>query len=135
MIREDREFRIYYEDTDAGGVTYHANYLHFMERARTEMIDKIFGIPFQELNKKGIIFVVYELHIKYKRPALLGDVIIVKSELEVKSKFRLTFKQNIIKKETQELLTEATVEVVCVNKEGKLIEIPDQLYDKILHGS
>ncbi|ABI62000.1 tol-pal system-associated acyl-CoA thioesterase [Granulibacter bethesdensis] len=85
MIMEGRHHypvRIYYEDTDAGGIVYHANYLRFAERARTEMLRDC-GVPHAELtDDHGLMFVVRRVRIDYRRPALLDDLLTVVTRVE-----------------------------------------------------
>ncbi len=87
--------RIYYEDTDAGGVVYHANYLNFFERARTEML-RAFGFEQDQLKAEaGIIFVVRSAHIDYLRPALFNELLEVSSSVIETKKASFTFSQRI----------------------------------------
>lgn len=109
--------RVYYEDTDAGGVVYHANYLRFMERARTEWL-RTLGFEqdtlAQELN---ILFVVAGLDIQYRKPARFNDALTVKTSIDTLGRASLAFKQEIWRKtinNSSELLTTASVKVVCV---------------------
>ena len=105
--------RIYHEDTDGGGVVYHANYLKFMERARTEWLRDL-GFEQTELkDEMGVMFVVRALELQYRRPACFNDTLDVISTLAKISRCLLEFEQNIQRKE--ELLTTAKVEVACVD--------------------
>ena len=107
--------RVYYEDTDAGGVVYHANYLNFMERARTEWLRSL-GFEQTELKAEmGVIFVVRRLKLQYRRPACFNDQLIVITKLIKVGRSLLEFEQTIQRQDEQELLTEATIEVVCVD--------------------
>ena len=117
--------RIYYEDTDAGGVVYYANYLKFLERARSEAIYSL-GLSNRELlEKEGIIIIVKSCNIEYKKPAKFEDEIqIISTIKEVKnSSFKM---QQLIHKETT-VISEAVVTLVTVNKEGKPVRIPNLL--------
>ena len=117
--------KIYYEDTDAGGVVYYANYLKFLERARSEAIYSL-GISNTEiLDKEGVIIIVKSCNIEYKKPAKFEDELEIISSVLTKTKTSFTMKQ-IIKKH-EELISEATVQLVTVNKEGKPIKIPEIL--------
>ncbi|BCM25989.1 tol-pal system-associated acyl-CoA thioesterase [Methyloradius palustris] len=108
--------RVYYEDTDGGGVVYHANYLKFMERARTEWLRSL-GFEQVELKAKfGILFVVRKLEIQYKKPACFDDAIHVVSTVAKIQRCLFTFEQTI--KRDDEILTKALVEVVCVDAEA-----------------
>ncbi|WP_202718837.1 tol-pal system-associated acyl-CoA thioesterase [Thiothrix subterranea] len=110
--------RVYYEDTDAGGVVYHANYLRFMERARTEWL-RTLGFEqdtlAQELNA---VFVVAGLEIAYRKPARFNDALLVNAKIDTIGRASLLFKQEIWREgrnNSRELLTTASVKVVCVN--------------------
>ncbi|HSH96960.1 MAG TPA: tol-pal system-associated acyl-CoA thioesterase [Methyloradius sp.] len=108
--------RVYYEDTDGGGVVYHANYLKFMERARTEWLRHL-GFEQTELKTHfGILFVVRKLEIQYKKPACFDDAIHVVSTVAKIQRCLFTFEQTI--KRNDEILTKALVEVVCVDAEA-----------------
>ena len=102
--------RIYFEDTDAGGVVYHANYLRFMERARTDML-RCAGIEQRQgLEASGAdkgYYVVGSLKIDYKRPAYLDDVVTVVSTVEAVRAASCIIRQRIVRKD--EILTDATV--------------------------
>lgn len=118
--------RVYYEDTDGGGVVYHANYLKFMERARTEWLRSL-GFDQTELRAQlGVIFVVREICMKYRRPAAFNDAVDVVTHLLGVGRSLLEFEQVILRGE--ETLTEARVEVVCVDAvRFKPVAIPDTI--------
>ena len=120
--------KVYYEDTDSGGVVYYANYLKFLERARTEAL---FSIGFS--NKKiqenyNSLIIVKSCNIEYKKPAHLEDELKVRSF--VKSITKTSFFMNQIITKDDEIIVEAQVHLVFVNKEGKPIKIPDEIYLK-----
>jgi acyl-CoA thioester hydrolase len=105
--------RIYWEDTDGGGVVYYANYLKFLERARTEWL-RARGFVQTELAKDpGIVFVVANLSIEYKRPARLDDSLIVTCEVEPEGAVCIQFAQRIVR--GTEVLVEASVRVACLD--------------------
>ena len=85
MINSENEFlwlvRVYYEDTDSGGVVYYANYLKFMERARTEMLRSYGFEQDQLIETQGIIFAVHSLSVQYKKPAVFNDELMVKTTI------------------------------------------------------
>lgn len=118
--------RVYYEDTDAGSVVYHSQYLNFMERARTEALRSL-GFAQSELrDKMGVLFVVRALEIQYQKPAVFDDELSVVTELIGMRRCLLTFKQSIQRGDEQ--LTQATVEVVCVDIEKfKPTSIPSEI--------
>ena len=117
--------KIYYEDTDAGGVVYYANYLKYLERARSEAIYSL-GFTNTNLQKDhGSLIFVKSCDIEYKKPAKLEDELEIISSILSKTKTSFTMLQ-IIKK-NEEIISEATVQLVTVNKEGKPIKIPEIL--------
>lgn len=122
--------RVYYEDTDGGGVVYHANYLKFMERARTEWLRHL-GFEQNLLRvDPGVLFVVREVRLKYKKPACFNDALEVVTELSGSGRSLLEFRQTILRGE--EVLTDAAVEVVCVDAERfKPVAIPPSIREKI----
>jgi acyl-CoA thioester hydrolase len=122
-IKNTLKIKIYYEDTDAGGVVYYANYLRFLERARTEFLAEN-GINVAEYHNKGYFFPVIHVDINYKKPARLGDVIEVTADLIEMTHATVTFRQNIFRNNV--LLVEATVKLVCINTGGKPGRLPPE---------
>ena len=119
------KFRIYYEDTDSGGVVYYANYLKYLERARSEAIYSL-GLTNTKLRKDyGTLIIVKSCNIEYKKPARFEDELEIISSVSTKTKTSFTMKQ-IIKKD-EETISEADVQLVTVNKEGKPVKIPEIL--------
>ena len=120
------KFRVYYEDTDASGRVYHANYLKYLERGRSNLIYQS-NYNHQELLKKfNIIFVVKNLNINYLRPAFFEDILEVQTSLNQLSRVKLNFNQKILRH--TELLVEAEVIVIPVNIEGKIIRLNEELF-------
>ena len=115
--------RIYFEDTDSGGVVYHSNYLKFMERARTEWL-RALGIDQHDLKQKNhIMFVVHHIDIQYKLPARFNDDLIVKSELKDIGFSKIEFRQMIYRND--EILIDASVDIACIDSEKfKPVRIP-----------
>lgn len=108
------QVRVYYEDTDAGSVVFYANYLRYMERARTEWL-RSFGFEHEQLiNEHNLIFAVKNVTIDYKKPGRLDDLLTVTSTLLNHRGASITFQQ-FIKNEKGELLTQAEVKVACLN--------------------
>ena len=119
------KFRIYYEDTDSGGVVYYGNYLKYLERARSEAIYSL-GLTNTNLQKDhDTLIIVKSCNIEYKKPAKFEDELEIISSILSKTKTSFTMLQ-IIKKNV-EIISEATVQLVTVNKEGKPIKIPEIL--------
>jgi acyl-CoA thioester hydrolase len=122
--------RVYFENTDAGGVVYHSEYLKFLERARTEWLRHL-GFDHQALARNHrIVFVVTSLAIDFAKPARLDDNILVSVHLESLGKVRCVFSQEIRRED--EVLVKAKVTVACLTGESfKPAEIPDALRRKM----
>ncbi len=118
--------RVYFQDTDAGGVVYHASYVNFMERARTEWL-RSFGFTNTGLMKElGVMFVVRSLKMDYFKPSLLDDVLTVGAQLKEIGRSRITLHQSIMRGE--EKLVEGEIHLVCVAKENfKPVSVPEVL--------
>ena len=122
--------KIYYEDTDAGGVVYYANYLKFTERARSEMIYEVLGLKHKDLKEKfNVIFVVTAINAKYIKSAKFEDNITVFTNILKSSAVRLTLKQDIKIKDT--LLFTSEVELAVVKENGSVQKLPKELLSKI----
>jgi len=123
-------YRIYYEDTDAGGVVYYANYLKFFERARTDFLRNI-GISQALLAQmENIIFVVKRCVIEYQYPARLDDEIIVSVKIKEIHKVSLTMTQEITK--SAQPIAQLEVQIVCLNQQNfKPTKLPQKLIDLI----
>ncbi len=123
--------RIYYEDTDAGGVVYHSNYLKFAERARTEML-RAHGINRKELEEEGFIFVVRKVEADYMKPAQLYDDLVVRTEVTELGGASMTLTQNILKEDVE--IVCLRVILVCVNKDMKPVRINNKIKGQLSHG-
>ena len=121
--------KIYYEDTDSGGVVYYANYLKFLERARSEAIYSLGFSNKELLENHGILLIVKSCNIKYKKPAQLEDLLEISSEATSFTKTSILMKQLIFK--SKDIISEAEVHLVAVDKKGKPTKIPDQLIRKL----
>lgn len=123
--------RVYYEDTDSGGVVYHANYLNFMERARTEWL-RALGFEQTVLKETfGVLFVVHSMALQFKSPARFNDLITVQSACVNIGFSSMTFKQTILRE--AEILHIAEVKVACVQAERfKVVAIPQAIKTKLL---
>ncbi len=115
--------RVYYEDTDCMGLVYHANYLRFLERARTELMDAS-GTSIVAWSERGLMFPVYSVNVTFRSPARLGDRLVVRSTVKQSSSFRLSFAQKIERESDQKVLVEAAVDIVCTDLTGALRELP-----------
>ena len=122
------KLKVYYEDTDSGGVVYYANYLKFLERARTE---SLFSIGFS--NKKiqeefDALIIVKSCNIEYKKSAFLEDELTIRSF--VKSITKTSFFMNQIITKDEKIIVEAQVHLVFIDKNGKPIKVPEEIYSK-----
>ncbi len=130
MLSGEFKIKVYYEDTDSGGVVYYANYLKFLERARTELIFDI-GLSNNKLLKNyGTLLIVKSCKIEYKKPLVLEDTVVIKSKVKSISRSSFVMSQVIVKKNY--IASEAEIELVSVNHLGKPIKIPSILKDKLI---
>lgn len=122
--------RVYYEDTDAGGVVYHARYIHFLERARTEWLRNL-GFNNGELTRKHkMLWIVSEITISYAKPARVDDALEITVAIETLGRVRVTFHQEI--RRGEEVLAKARVTLATVAAETfKPIELPAELKKKM----
>jgi tol-pal system-associated acyl-CoA thioesterase len=123
------ECKVYYEDTDCMGVVYHANYLKFLERARTEYVeDRLTNIA--EYHNTGYLFMVHKIEIVFHSSGKLGDTLTVRTWIESTSKFRIVVRQIVTKKdEPRDYLVTATVTLVTVDPEGTLLPVPKEFHE------
>ncbi|MGZ4981108.1 MAG: tol-pal system-associated acyl-CoA thioesterase [Methylobacter sp.] len=123
--------RVYYEDTDAGGLVFHANYLNFFERARTEML-RAMGVEQDELiATEGIIFVVRSVQVDYLSPARFNEQLQVSAEVSLAKKASLTFEQVITR--GNDVLCKGSVRIACLDARTMRPKvIPETLFRAIL---
>lgn len=121
--------RIYIEDTDAGGIVYHANHIRFMERARTEWL-RASGIA-HYWHQKDYNFVVHKISVKYLRPILMDDLIIVTAKILSYKSASFVLEQNIYR--DGQILASGEVELACLNKEMKPRKLPEEILHLIKH--
>ena len=127
------KIKIYYEDTDSGGVVYYANYLKFLERARTEALFSIGFSNTEILDQFSSLIIVKSCNIEYKNPAYLEDELTIRSFVKSITKTSFFMNQIISRKNDQkfdDLIVEAQVHLVFVDKNGKPRKIPDEIYSK-----
>jgi acyl-CoA thioester hydrolase len=120
------EVRIYYDDTDAGGVVYHANYLRYMERGRTENL-RDHGLSVQVMHDAGIIFPVVAIEINYRAPARLDDLLEVETVILAVKNSSFVAGQRVLRKEDGKLLVEAKVTLACVGEGLRARRLPADL--------
>ncbi|PID43782.1 MAG: thioesterase [Proteobacteria bacterium] len=128
----ETKVRVIYGDTDAATVVYHANYLRYLEIGRTEMMrEKI--ASYHEIQKLGIVLPVTECQLRYKAPAFYDDVLIVECHVAKLTRLTCRFNYRILREEgdKRKLLVKGYTVHAAVNKEGKLIKLPRDLYEKI----
>jgi acyl-CoA thioester hydrolase len=126
------QIRIYYEDTDAGGVVYHANYLGFFERARTEYLRQR-DLSVLQLHEDGFIFPVVRVEIDFKSPARLDDLLRIDTEVLAVGKTSFTLLQRAIRMADDKLLVEAKITLVCVAPGMKAKRLPAPLLAVLNH--
>jgi acyl-CoA thioester hydrolase len=119
--------KVYYEDTDAGGVVYYANYLKYLERARTEALSTIGLSNLQIKDKFGAQIIVKSCNIEYKKSAQLEDELKIRSF--VKSVTKTSFYMNQIITNGETIIVEAQVHLVFVNEKGKPVKVPEIIFD------
>jgi len=133
-IRSENVFlwpiRIYYEDTDSGGVVYYANYLKFMERARTEWL-RAEGFEQDELLvKENVIFAVRSVQVDYLLPAKFNEEVVVSTKVLKKGKASITIEQVV--KRSNDVLCKGIIKIASLNEKSfKPVAIPENLYNKI----
>ena len=121
--------KIYYHDTDCGGVVYYANYLKYFEEARTEFLEEK-GFLLKELAARGILFVVRRVEIDYKSPAHYGDALTVTTEISKAKSVSLDFSQQINRQD--QMLVKAVTQLVCVNGNFQPQVMPDSLREVLV---
>lgn len=113
--------RVYYEDTDMAGIVYYANYLRYIERARSDWVREL-GVDQNQMRDGGVVFVVRRLEADYIAPARFGDDLLVETTIEKPSGVRLLFHQKV--RRGDELLFDAVVTAVCMSAAGKVVRLP-----------
>ena len=129
ILKHSNNIRVYYEDTDAGGLVYHANYLKFAERARTEMLRKVKIEQLILKNDYNIQFIVKNLYIDFFKPAQLDDLLTIKSVILKVSLAKVIMEQTIYKKMT--LLAKIDVTLGSINTEGKPSRLPKIVLERL----
>ena len=127
-----QRFRVYYEDTDAGGVVFYANYLKFIERGRTEYLRDLGFDQSVLANQKNVVFVVKSLSADYLSPAYLDDMVEVQTNIKSIKNASLVFAQKILSLEKNTVLFNAEVKVVSVLKNNlKPCAVPQEIMEKL----
>ncbi|WP_171173534.1 tol-pal system-associated acyl-CoA thioesterase [Ruegeria sp. HKCCD8929] len=116
--------RVYYEDTDMGGIVYHANYLRYIERARSDWVRQL-GNDQNAMRDAGIVWVVRKIEAEYLATAKFDDELVIETEMAAISGARLTMAQLVRRGDTE--VFRATVTAVCINAEGKPVRLPAEI--------
>ena len=129
-MRHHLKVKIYYEDTDCGGVVYYANYLKYFERARTGLFETG-GLSLRQLMDEGTIFVVAEAHLKYLAPGRYGDVLLIETSVDKLGAASIIFNHRVTRAETGEPLAEGTVKLGCVGRNMKPVRLRSDIIESL----
>ena len=119
-------YRTCYEDTDAGGVVYYANYLRYMERGRNQYLREL-GRSIRQYQDAGILFIVVEVNVKYRSPAGLDDDLVIETWIEEGRRSSVTFGQRVLREGEDGVLVEGTVKVACIGENLRPRRLPEEL--------
>lgn len=125
------EKKIFFHDTDSGGVVYYARYLNYLEESRTEFLEQK-GLSVQEFHEQGFLYAVRTCNLSYRSPARYGDIVSCSAKLKKITAAQLFFDQKIINKKSGRLLLEAEVSLVCLTLDFKPTQIPEIFRNKLL---
>ena len=130
MNKSTFQCRVYYEDTDLAGIVYYANYLKFIERARSEWVRNL-GLDQNVLRKDhGIIFAVRKVEADYLKSAKFDELLLISTELQKKTRVRLNFSQEIYR--DSDLIFRANLVIVPLSVAGRLVKLPKIIFDKFM---
>ncbi|MCW9013236.1 MAG: tol-pal system-associated acyl-CoA thioesterase [Gammaproteobacteria bacterium] len=128
MMNFSLAVRVYYEDTDSGGVVYYANYLKFMERARTEFLRHLGFEQDQLIEKENTIFAVASITVDYHKPARFNDLLEVSASIIEFKKASMVFEQKIVRTDDQLLLCSGTVRIASLKADSfRPVAIPEKI--------
>jgi acyl-CoA thioester hydrolase len=131
MLKHSFEQKVYYFDTDSYNIVWHGTYLKWFEVGRVECFN-LLGEDLNKLTDDHVLFPVVSVSVRYKASARFGDIVLVHTEIESYNKFSITFTHHVFNKETEQLLVEASTQVVSTSTEGKLLRrMPDFLFEKL----
>ena len=125
MKNHSMNIRVYYEDTDLGGIVYYANYLRFIERSRSEWLRDLGIDQIKMRNERDAVFVVTKLKVDYLLPAYFDDMLTVDTKIQIVSPVRAYFYQNIFRQE--DVIFKAEVCVTCTSTSGKVQRLPEKI--------
>ena len=130
MNKSTFQCRVYYEDTDLAGIVYYANYLKFIERARSEWVRNL-GLDQNVLRKDhGIVFAVRKVEADYLKSAKFDELLLISTELQKKTRVRLNFSQEIYR--DSDLIFRANLVIVALSVAGGLVKLPKIIFDKFM---
>jgi len=130
MNKSTFQCRVYYEDTDLAGIVYYANYLKFIERARSEWVRNL-GLDQNVLRKDhGIVFAVRKVEADYLKSAKFDELLLIRTELQKKTRVRLNFSQEIYR--DNDLIFRASLVIVPIGVSGGLVKLPEIIFDKFM---
>ena len=124
------DIKIYYEDTDCGGVVYYANYLKYFERARTEYL-AAHGLSVAELQTQGTMFLVTHAEVFYRSSAHYGEILHIDTTISTSKKTALLFSHTIREQQTQRLVVEGSATLVTVDSQGKVRRVPASILETL----
>lgn len=124
LLPHSLSVRVYYEDTDAAGVVYYANYLRYLERGRTELF-RALGFELHEWMRRDVVFPVREARLRYRASARLGDLVEVRTFAVAARPMSVVFEADIVRDGTR--LTTSWVECACTTLEGKPRRLPEEI--------
>ncbi|GBE36739.1 acyl-CoA thioester hydrolase YbgC [bacterium BMS3Bbin07] len=126
-MTEDRiEIKVYYEDTDCGGVVYYANYFRYFERARTEYLEQR-GVSLKGLMENGVCFVVVDASAHYRQSGRYGDILMIQTDITDRGPASITFSHQVTRKQTGDLLVSGLVKIASVSEQMKPIKLPESV--------
>lgn len=129
--------KIYYEDTDCGGVVYYANYLKYFERARTELLESR-GIFLKKLMDEGIFFLVADAYLQYLEPGRYGDIFSVETWIEKMGGASILFGHRVVREAEGAILVEGTVKIGCVGRNSRPVRLRSDIIESLkgfVHGA
>ena len=130
MNKSTFQCRVYYEDTDLAGIVYYANYLKFIERARSEWVRNL-GLDQNVLRKDhGIVFAVRKVEADYLKSAKFDELLLISTELQKKTRVRLNFSQEIYR--DSDLIFRANLVIAPLSVAGRLVKLPKIIFDKFM---
>lgn len=130
MNKSTFQCRVYYEDTDLAGIVYYANYLKFIERARSEWVRNL-GLDQNVLRKDhGIVFAVRKVEADYLKSAKFDELLLISTELQKKTRVRLNFNQEIYS--DSDLIFRANLVIVPLSVAGRLVKLPKIIFDQFM---